>query len=358
MMKPLHNILIVRTDRMGDVVLTTPVIGALRAAYPKARLCMLVTPATWDLVAGHPDLDEVMLDDRAKRHKGFWGFWRLIRQLRRRNFSAAFIFHTKRRTNLMCFLAGIPHRIGYKNNKFGFLLTDPVKDTRHEGRQHEVDYCLDILKAWGLAPPKMALKVSLHGAAEQWAKDFFKQPALQDKRCIAIHPGASDPAKCWPAHRFAAMMNVLDQRHACVFVLMGAAATTVVAEQIKTDLEDHVMVWNLTGKTSVAQMVSILKRCQLLISNDSGPVHVAAGVGTPVVSLFTRDQPGINPERWRPFGHRSRVVRVDPEAVAQAGLEPSKNKNHFAKSGGQAPQYMELIPSQAVLEAVDAVFKE
>ena len=136
--KSFKNILIVRTDRIGDVVLTTPSIKALRQFYPGARISILVTPATFDLVNGNPYVDEVLLDDRNGRHQGLVGAWRLIREIDLKHFDLAIIYHTKRRYNWACYMAGIPCRLGYKNDKFGFLLSHPIQDPRPLGQRHEV----------------------------------------------------------------------------------------------------------------------------------------------------------------------------------------------------------------------------
>src|SRR3990167_2028582 len=144
------NILIIRTDRIGDVVLTTPAIKALRDAFPQARMTILVSPGTKDLVEGNELLDEVLIDDRHGEHRGLFGYGKIVSLLRRRKFDLVINYHTKKRTNLLCFLAGIPVRTGYKNNKFGFLLNRPVKDERHFGKKHEAQYCLDILREFGI----------------------------------------------------------------------------------------------------------------------------------------------------------------------------------------------------------------
>src|SRR5208283_5138589 len=149
-LKIFNNILIVRTDRIGDVVLTTPSIKAISRAYPNARISVLVTPMTYDLINGNPYVDEILVDYVQGRHKGLLGFLRLSRDIRRKSFDLAIIFHTKRRYNLACLLAGIPYRLGYKNNKFGFLLTHPLKDQRPKGEKHEAQYCLEVLKAIGI----------------------------------------------------------------------------------------------------------------------------------------------------------------------------------------------------------------
>jgi len=340
-----QNILIIRTDRIGDVVLTTPTVKALRKAYPQARIAMLVAPLTKDLVAGNVDLDEVIVDDRQGAHQGLGGFLILIRALRRKKFDVAIVLHTKKRTNALCFLAGIPRRIGYKNNKFGFLLTRPLEDGRHHGQKHEAQYCLDVLKPLGIESHALEVSVSVQARAEQWVKQFCQDHHIGEQdQLIAIHPGASDPAKCWPEYRFAELIDEVVKKYPAKVVIVGAVNTQAMAQKIRT--QAHHPLLDLTGKTSVSQLTSVLKRCQMFISNDSGPVHIAAGLGTPVVSIFTRNQPGINPERWHPLGAKSKVVAVTSDISIL-------NK----KAQVLDPQYAELIDVATVLEAVDALFK-
>jgi lipopolysaccharide heptosyltransferase II len=342
-----QNILIVRTDRIGDVVLTTPTIHALRQALPQARLSILVAPATQDLVKGNPDLNQILLDDRRAMHQGLGGFLKLVNEIRRERFDAAIILHTKKRTNLLCFLAGIPLRIGYQNAKWGFLLNHPIEDTRHHGTKHEADYCLDVLKALGLniKPHPLTLFVPVQPSAEQWAQQIFQQQGFSPTdKIFALHPGASDPSKQWPAKRFVELVEALSGRYAGRFILVGADNVKPIAQTICSSTK--VPILNLAGQTTVSQMASLFKRCTMLISNDSGPVHVAAGVGTPVVSIFTRNQPGINAQRWKPLGSKSRFITV-----------PLDNTLSFAKAGPHDPKYLELIQTHEVLEEVDALFK-
>jgi heptosyltransferase-2 len=303
-----HNILIVRTDRIGDVVLTTPAIKALRGAYPAARISVLVTPATFDLVNGNPYVDEILVDDRDGRHKGLFGALLLAREIRLKHFDLAIIFHTKRRYNLACYTAGIPCRLGYKNNKFGFLLTHPLKDLRPSGEKHEAEYCMDVLKAIGIENADLDIFVPLQKEAEGWMLNWMIENNLKPNEFITIHPGASDPAKCWPTANFALLMDRLAERYAMKIVLIGSAQTIPSAQEILRQTHKASQFLNLTGKTSLAQTVSLLRRSCLLISNDSGPVHLAAGLGVSVISLFMRDQPGINAKRWKPLGPKSYIL--------------------------------------------------
>ncbi len=319
------KILIIRTDRIGDVVLTTPVFKALRHAYPQAQIAVMVSPATKELVDGNPYINEVMIDDRLGRHKGIMGALYLARDIRSRGFDAVLIFHTKRRYNLACYLAGIPVRVGYKNDKWGWLLTNPLKDKRHTGQKHEVRYCLDVAHAVGVEHAVPEIFIPSPKAAESWAMEFFNREHLTAGNVIAIHPGASDPTKIWPEGSFIELIKTLRQRYAFDVLLIGGKETAAITSRIKN--ASGAGVHDIAGQCSVGQMASMLRRCRLLISNDSGPVHVASGVGIDVISLFLRDQPGINPERWAPFGPKGYIlankplesVKVDARSRMQSG---------------------------------------
>lgn len=312
MPKTFQNILIVRTDRIGDVVLTSPAIKAVRQFYPSARISILVTPATYDLVYGNPYLDEVLIDDRQGKHKGFLGSLKLIQEIRSKKYDLAIIYHTKRRYNWACFMAGIPYRLGFKNNKFGFLLNYPLKDSRPSGEKHEAEYCMDVLRAIGIENNDLSLLVPVQKSAEDWAIQWMQENNVRSNDFIAIHPGASDPAKCWSNANFAELIDRLTGRYTLKIVLLGSASTGLNATAILQQTRQSSQCLNLTGRTSVAQMASLLRRSRLLISNDSGPVHVAAGVGSSVISLFLRNDPGINPERWRPLGNKSFILSNIP----------------------------------------------
>lgn len=344
-MKIFQRILIVRTDRIGDVILTTPAMKAIRAAYPKAWIAMLVAPATRSLVDGSGLSNEVLVDDRRGQHRGVSGYFRLIREIRSRRFDLAIIYHTKKRTNLLCALAGIPNRLGYTNDKFGFLLTHPVPDDRPLGRKHEAQYCMDLLKNIRIDPTPLTSLVSFDPNAEEWAERWLAANQLSKKdRLVALHLGASDPSKRWSVAGFSQLVHKIRDVYGYPFVAIGSAETKALVRELNGQLNEPVL--DLTGGTSLTQSASVLRRCALLISNDSGPVHLADAAGIPVVSIFTRNQPGINPERWRPLNPRSRVVSVPPDTekdFRKAGLTPFKK--------------LEPIDSQQVFEMVDAIFK-
>ena len=277
---------------------------------------MLVSAATQDLVNGNPYVDEVLVEDRQGKHRGLAGFLRLVMELRLKRFDLAIIFHTKRRYNLACYAARIPWRLGYKNEKWGFLLSLPLKDIRPLGERHEADYCMEVLKPLGIEDNERDVFVPTQKEAEAWSQQWMQENNLRPNEFIVIHPGSSDPAKCWPITNFALLTDRLTEAHALKIVIIGSSGTSFLANEILQKSRKSSGVLDLTGKTSLAQTVSLLRRARLLISNDSGPVHVAAGVGISVISLFMRDLPGINKERWRPLGPKSFVLVNTPAPIS------------------------------------------
>ncbi len=305
------NILVVRTDRIGDVVLTTPAIEALRVFYPNARISILVTPQTKDIVEENPFLDEVIVYDMKGKNRGFLGFWSFVFDLRKRKFDLAINYHLKKRTNSLLFHAGIPARIGFKNKKLGFLLTRQFPDPRINGLSHEFEYCLDLLKYLGVdISSDYHVLVSIKKESEQWVKKIFEEKDISlNEKIVVVHPGASCISKRWSADRFAEIIDLIYKQYNVKTILIGAKDNRVVSDRILSRATAPVI--DLTGQTTISQLISVLKQSCLLISNDSGPVHLAVGVKTPVISIFGRNQLGLSVRRWRPLGERDISLHKD-----------------------------------------------
>ncbi len=309
-MKQYKNILIVRTDRIGDLVLTTPVILALRQAYPDSNISIMVNPQAKPIVEGNPYLDEVIVFDRKKTHKGFWPLLKFIGHLRKKDFDLVLVLHTKKITNLICFLAGIPQRVGYKNEKFGFFLNQGIKDTRAQGRQHEVQYCLDVLRHLGIPVGNPQMYIPLSAESKPWMENFMMENCITESTpLIAVHPDASCISKRWPAQNFAELINMINRHYSTKIVLIGNSGTRKIISQIIPLLEKSVI--DLSAETTLHQLIRLLRQCQVLISNDSGPVHLAGALGIPVIAIFGRNQLGLSPTRWKPLSERSIVLHKE-----------------------------------------------
>ncbi|MDP3790626.1 MAG: lipopolysaccharide heptosyltransferase II [Candidatus Omnitrophota bacterium] len=303
------KILIVRTDKIGDLVLSTPVIKAVRDAYPDSYIAAVVRPYAHEVIKGNPYLNEVITYEKSKKGMSILSDLKFILGLRKKKFDLAFILHPKNRTHIIMFLAGIPKRIGY-DKKLGILLTKRIPHLKEYGLKHEIDYTLDIVRYAGIEPKEKTLHVTADGAAEKKVDDIFAKSGIsKDNMVIAVHPGASCLSKKWKVERFAKVADSLAEKYnAKIVIIAGSVDKKLGDRTAELMISGNV---NLSGKTTVSDVVSVLKRSNLFISNDSGPVHIACAVGTPTISIFGRNDRGLSPQRWRPIGKKDIALHKD-----------------------------------------------
>ncbi len=303
------KIIIVRLDRIGDVLLSTPVIKTLRDVYPNSYIAFMVRPYARAIVEGNPYLDKVIVYDKEGREKGLFGNLKFIWYLRKNKFDLAVILHPTARSHIVISLAGIPIRVGY-DKKMGFLLTRRIPHTKQFGLKHEVDYTLDILRYIGIEPGQRALYMPVDGGCEDKAREIFHMNDITDTDIVvSINPGASCASKRWSAEKFAKVADKLVERHGAKILIISGAPDKVFGDRVAASMNKECM--NLSGKTSIGDVASILRRSRLFISNDSGPVHIACAVGTPVIAIFGRSDMGLSPVRWGPSGKKDIVLHKD-----------------------------------------------
>jgi len=311
------RILITRTDRIGDLVLTTPLFKALREKFPKAWIAALVFLEHREIVQGNPYLDEVILYDKKGNESGLWGQFRFSQKLRSKKFDVVIHAHGTNRMHLATWFAGIPVRIGY-DRRAPWALTQVHPYNKKEGLKQEAEYLFDVLDPLGVAAPREIetfFSVSDRAARSlESLLSFHKVP--RDLPWIVLNPSASDVTKMWPAERFAELMTRIGKERAYTFLAIGTTKDRTIIEKLKQNT--RIPVFDLSGRLSLGMLGALLKRSGLLVSNDSGPVHIATAVGTPVVSIFGRYEPGLGPKRWQPLGKKSRVVAKDVSHIPSA----------------------------------------
>lgn len=302
----IKRILIVRTDRIGDVLLSTPAIKALRDKFPPAYIAMVVRPYTAEIVRGNPFIDELIIYDKYGTEKSWLASFRFALRLKKKKFDLAVVLHPTNRMHLITFFAGIKRRIGF-DKKLGFLLSDRVKHAKQLGERHELEYSLDLVRYLGCEIKDKRLFMPISQDSELWLEALFKRLAIPlEDRVLAVHPGASCRSKIWPAERFAQVCDRLIDKYGFKVIVLGAEKDKSIARSLIDNMRNPAI--NLAGQTSLSQLASLLKRAVLFISNDSGPVHLACAVETPVISIFGRNQKGLSPLRWGPQGAKDRVV--------------------------------------------------
>jgi len=308
-MENYNKILIIRTDRMGDVLLSTPVVKVLRKKFPKSYIAFMVRPYTQDIVRGNPYLDEVIVYDKYGRDKSFLSSLKFALSLRKKKFDLTLILHPTNRIHIVTFLAGIRKRVGY-NKKFGFLLTDKVEDIKHLGKKHELDYNFDILKAIGIKDTSRELYMPILEDDEDCINSILEEKNIsRNDKIIAINPTASCPSKIWPAERFGKICSILIKNYNLKIALICSDKDIDICRKVSSFIEDNNYV--VFSGLKLRQLAALLKKASLLISNDSGPVHIAVAVKTPVISIFGRNQAGLSPTRWKPLGENDIVLHKE-----------------------------------------------
>lgn len=304
-----QRILVTRTDRIGDLVLTTPVFEALRKKFPDAHLACLAFLENREIVEGNPYLDEVILYDKKGSERGWLGNFIFARRLARKRFDVVIHLHPTNRMHGVSWLAGIPIRIGYRK-KNAWTLTHSMEDRKSEGLKHESEYNFDLLKLMGIEPPEKMKPYFPLKEKDKISLDFFlRNLGLNGKTYAVLNPSASCPSKIWHAERFARLADRLQEKLGLRILLIGSQRDKPLSEKLRRYAAQPVI--DLTGKLSLGMLGWLLKGSSILVSNDSGPVHIAAAVGTPTVSIFGRKQAGLSPRRWGPLGENTKVIHKE-----------------------------------------------
>ncbi|MFH1878812.1 MAG: glycosyltransferase family 9 protein [Candidatus Omnitrophota bacterium] len=295
---------------MGDAVLSLPAIKAVRKAFPDAYIAVVVQPRIDDLLKGNPHVDEVIVYDKNKKHKGILRNINFIKQLRSKRFDMALILHTTKRINLICFLTGIPKRIGYARGKADFLLTDKIAYTKKLGEKHEAEYSLDILRYLGIEPEFSLPFIYVRNDDEKKADVLLKGLNIgAGEKFAVLHPGASCVSKMWPLENFAKTGDMLIENLKIKVMINLAPDQAALGEKVRDMMNSKPVFFR--DPTTLGVLAALFKKASLVISNDSGPSHVASGVGTPVISIFGRNQKGLSPVRWRPLGDKAIAIHRD-----------------------------------------------
>jgi len=305
---PPASLLVRATNWLGDAVMTTPALAAVREGFPDARIVLLARPLVAELFGHHPDVDEVIVYERPGRHDGVIGRLRLAGELRRCRFDGALLLQNAFDAALIAFLGRIPERAGYPTDGRWILLTLPVPLTPGILERHEVEYYLCLLDGLGIPRPVPA-SLKLAVAEEERAAMSARLASLgieQGAPFVAVNPGATyGSAKRWYPDRFAAVADVLSGEWGAGVVIVGSTAEARLAGEIEAAMRRPPV--NLAGKTTVRELMALLSLSSFLVTNDSGPMHIGAALGVPLVAIF-------GPTDWRrtsPWTSLAKVVRVE-----------------------------------------------
>jgi lipopolysaccharide heptosyltransferase II len=311
----IRRILVVRVDLIGDVVLSLPAVRALRRAYPEAEIDMLVLPSTADILAGQPDVAHVLTyNPNIWRRpislvgpRNWQGVRDLVVALRGPRYDLC-VSVAGDVGSVLTRLSGARRRVGYADEAYPWLLTDAVPGGRYTRIMHEVEYVQEIARAAGGVVTAQDARPVLHlvpEAAEAVGRTLHRLGLDGNTGpLVALHASAQNGwAKRWPAAQWAALANRLTGELGARVILTGAAGDRPLTAAIAARARNG--VYDLAGGTTLSELAALLVRCDLVVSGDSGPLHIACAVGTAVVGLYGPTDPRIS----GPLGDGAIVLR-------------------------------------------------
>jgi len=302
------------TNWVGDSVMSIPALRALRRVLPDARITLVLRPGVRGLFADADFIDELLVYDRRNMFSAFGQ----VREWKKRNFDLALLFQNAFEAALIPFLAGVPLRLGYATESRRAMLSHPLALPDWRSTRHEVFYYLYLVTALEQflyqtsniceADPDASLELS-ESRRQEAAHLLQTYGQNTDRSIVAICPGSiNSRAKRWPADSFANLADkLLDERRQVVFV--GSPAESEVSREVTNRMRNKPAV--LTGKTTIDQLTSILGVVDLVVTNDTGPAHIAAALGRPTLVIFGP----TNPLTTRPFSGQAEILRHPPDCA-------------------------------------------
>lgn len=314
----LRRILLVRNDRIGDLVLTLPAFEAARRRWPGAQLTALVAAGAGPLVARHPAVDQLLLDDA--QHTG----WQLARRLRELQFDAALVFNTNTRNCLAVWAARIPCRVCWAYKPAGSLAaTHRVALRRSHPPVHEAEFALEFVRRLGgrATLPDLLPQLPIEPAARRAISERIARQLPAAGPLFGVHPGGRHSAYNWPPARYAELVRRLASSGRVM--VTGSPSERPILETIRRALPD-----GLSGRVgffldlALPELAAAIAQLSVLVVSSTGPMHIAGAVGTPTVALFS-PHPAHVPAKWAPLGE-DHTVLVAPLADGENPRVPSE----------------------------------
>lgn len=302
----ISRILIRSANWVGDAIMSTPVLRAIRKNFPSAHIGILAKPWVSPLYENNPDIDEILIYDASGKHKGISGKLRLSNDLKAFRFDLAILLQNAFEAALLAFLAKIPNRMGYAADGRSALLTHRIHRPHNYKQIHQIDYYLGILEGSGLKTFGREQTLVISETERKNAEAVLNFHKADNKsRLIGINPGAAyGTAKRWFPDRYAELCKRIEQQMDAKFIVFGGPGEESLGEYICNQVGKNCI--NFCGKTNLRQAFALIERCHLFVTNDSGLMHAAAALKIPQIAIFG----STNHTTTSPAGDKSVIIRV------------------------------------------------
>lgn len=304
--RKIENILVVQTAFLGDVVLTLPLVQVVKRFFPEAKIDFLTAPRGAGILKNHSDIETVIEFDKNGKDSGVRGLFRVTENVRKQNYDVAIVPHRSLRSALLVWRAKIPQRIGFHKSAGRFFFTNVV---RYENTLHEIDRNISLLNPLDISWKQKELPRLYPAETDITTVDELLRDAnISDtSSMIAIAPGTMWNTKRWLKERYAELVERFVHRN-FIAALIGGREDKALCEEIARSVSEEKRIFNAAGGLSLLQSAELLRRCRLLVCNDSAPMHLAVAMRTPVVAIFGATIPEFG---FAPYGKYDVVVETE-----------------------------------------------
>lgn len=302
MSKEPKNILIVRTDRIGDLILTLPLAGLIKKQYPDCKVSFLVRDYTKNIVRHHPFIDEVLV---LKEDNGNVSLSDNINLIKQRNFDNCIVVYPRFRISMIIFLSRIKNRIGTGYRWYSFLFNKKVYEHRKNAERHELEYNFNLLEKLeiknSVAESNVAYDLKVDESSLKNVNKMLVDEKLDlQKPIIIVHPGSGGSSVDLPINKFAELVSKLDDDYQ--IILTGSKNEIKLCEKIKSSGK----VKNMAGRFNLDELTALISKSVMFISNSTGPIHIAAALGKYTVGFYPKIV-SCSKERWGPYTNKKLV---------------------------------------------------
>lgn len=296
------KVLIIRLDRIGDLILSSPLFRAVGENLPEAEISILINSYTKDIIIHNYWIDEILAF-------GELSAFDILKEVRKRKFDLVLVLHDTFLGNMAALVSGASYIIGYDSNYSNFIMTHHIKDGVYINTRSYVETNLDFARFLNFEINSKDIEISITERGEDSAEKFFCKYSLQNNQfVVCIHPGSWMPYIRWKKEGFAQVSDRLIREKNAKVILIGNHKERKLIQEIVSFMEERPIVAIGLEPT---ELISLIKRCSLFIGNSTGPMHIAAGLNIPVVAIFGNIHPHDSYKRWGPWGRGHIVVSKD-----------------------------------------------
>ncbi len=303
----IQRILLLRTDRIGDVVLTTPAVSILRYLFPDLQITFMARRYTEPLLKCHRHIDHIICYEPASKHKGFPGHLKLAREIRKKQFDAAIFFYPRPWLAFVVRMAGIPLRIGYGYRWYSFLFNRRIYQHRKSGNKHELIHNLSLLEPLiDKISSEICFEFDIPKNILLKKNTLLKTKNILNNDYIVLHPGNGGSAPNLSIAQYQFILQQLLKNKKNHIVITGTATELSFIKKIILPFETNRVI-NLAGQLDIQMLMALISEAKLFISTSTGPLHIANALGTPIIGFYCPSKP-CSPDRWGPYFQQEWVL--------------------------------------------------